>query len=408
MRPTRLYLDTARLGQMSPSAQRAHLDFVRLAGDEAASPFFEHFLRDGTDSWGTSSHRQYPGLSAWRGVGELKRPLRRLAGTDPDLPVLLAARSSQLVKLAARLLFHPCRNVLVTDLCWPPYREALESEARRADRVLTAVAVGESVREGRYDAEEVARHVVAEAVSAGCDGVFLSAVGHLGYRLPVESIARNLAAERGLRIVVVDGAQEFCHVSADLSGEYCDLYLAGCHKWLGAHHPLGLGFYRRRRSVPVIETLLAHLVATGEIDDPLLRFTGQLETRALDGETETVNLAPLFSCQGALCDALAAPSNPADRLSGRLANLEATAEAASMASWAPLLADPALRSGILLLRAEREETREAAPEQVREAFGREGIALTAYREGLVRVSMPDDPWGPGDLDCLAAAFRKIA
>ncbi len=407
MRPTRLYLDTARLGRMSPSARRAHLDFARLAGDEAASPFFEHFLREGTDDWPASARRRYPGLLPWRGVGELKRSLRRLAGTDSELPLLLAARSMQLVKLAARLLFHPCRNVLVTDLCWPPYREMLEAEARRAGRVLTTVAVGEAVM-GCEGVEEVAARVVAQAVAAGCDGAFLSSVGHLGYRLPVGAIARRLGGRGGMRFVVIDGAQEFCHVGADLAGEYCDLYLAGCHKWLGAHHPLGLGFYGRRRSVPVIETLLQYLIATGEIDDPLLRFTGQLESAALDGASETVNLAPLFSSQGAVCDALAAAAAPASRLAGRLRNLEAAAETTLSAGWAPLLADPALRTGILLLRAEREQTKSAAPEQLREAFGREGIALTAYAGGHIRLSMPEEPWPAGQLECLTAALRRIA
>ena len=31
-----LYLDTARLGRMSPGAQQAHRDFVTLAGDVAS------------------------------------------------------------------------------------------------------------------------------------------------------------------------------------------------------------------------------------------------------------------------------------------------------------------------------------------------------------------------------------
>jgi hypothetical protein len=407
VRATRLYLDTARLGRMSPSARRAHLDFARLAGHEAASPFFEHFLREGTAEWSGASRRRYPGLLSWHGVGELKRSLRRLAGTLPDLPLLLAARSTQLVKLAARLLFHPCRNVLVTDLCWPPYRAMLEMEARRAGRMLTTVDVCEGVMRHRR-AEEVAASVAEEAIAAGCDGVFLSAVGHLGYRLPVEAILRRIGERQNLRVVVVDGAQEFCHVDAGLSGEYCDLYLASSHKWLGAHHPLGLGFYGRRRSVPVIETLLSHLLATGEVDDPLLRFTGQLESNAFDGTSETVNLTPLFSCQGAVSDALNSPSPLAGRLEDRLENLESTAKAAATVGWSPLLADPALRSGILLLRAEHAATRTAVPGMLRDAFGREGIALTAYDGGFVRVSMPEKSWRAGHLECLTAALQRIA
>src|SRR5262245_54562705 len=91
--PTTLYLDTARLGRMTPRAQRAHLDFTRLAGEEGGSLFFERFLRCGVEAWPESSRAAYAGLSDWRGVAALKSSLRVLAGSDPELPVLLAARS---------------------------------------------------------------------------------------------------------------------------------------------------------------------------------------------------------------------------------------------------------------------------------------------------------------------------
>ena len=42
--PTRLYLDTARLGLMSRSAQQIHIDFVRFVGEEGASLYFDQFL----------------------------------------------------------------------------------------------------------------------------------------------------------------------------------------------------------------------------------------------------------------------------------------------------------------------------------------------------------------------------
>jgi hypothetical protein len=42
-----MFLDTARLGLMSPAAQRAQADLARLAGVEGASPAFERFLSAG-------------------------------------------------------------------------------------------------------------------------------------------------------------------------------------------------------------------------------------------------------------------------------------------------------------------------------------------------------------------------
>ena len=95
----------------------------------------------------------------------------------------------------------------------------------------------------------------------------------------MEQLVRSLEEAREPRFVVIDGAQEFCHVSADLRNDFCDLYLAGCHKWLQAYHPMGLAFYGRRRSQFIIETALKDLVTAGQLDDPLLRFSKQAGVR---------------------------------------------------------------------------------------------------------------------------------
>ena len=68
MQPTQLYLDTARLGQMSRCAQQSNIDLTRIASEEGASAFFESFLRDGSDSWPESLHSGFPGLCCWKGV----------------------------------------------------------------------------------------------------------------------------------------------------------------------------------------------------------------------------------------------------------------------------------------------------------------------------------------------------
>src|SRR5437588_11228084 len=101
---------------MRPGAQRAQLDFTRLAGAEGASLFFERFLRTGAGDWSDAARNRYLGLAGWRGVGGLKASLRILAGSEPDLPALIASWSAALMKFAARLHCLRCRNVLVTDL----------------------------------------------------------------------------------------------------------------------------------------------------------------------------------------------------------------------------------------------------------------------------------------------------
>jgi hypothetical protein len=389
---------------MAAGAQQAHLDFVRLAGDEGGSLFFERFLRHGTTAWSAGARDRYPGLACWRGEGALKQSLRLLVGSRSDLPVLLANRSAELMRFAARLLCRSCRNVLVTDLGWPAYHEILFDEYRKALRGVTTVPVRDAILQGRITEDEVVEVIRREFRRRRCDGLFLTAVSNLGLRLPVERIVRAVEAAGRTWFTVVDGAQDFCHVSADLASEFCDLYLAGSHKWLGAYHPMGLGFYGRRRSRSFIETLLAKCLRTGEIDDPLLRFSAQLEAGS-PGETETVSLASLFACQGAVADAVVAP---ADGLPRRLANASALGAAAAEAGWRPLLPTSALRTGILLLQAERQGRRESPPEEVRSAFFERGVALTAYEAGIIRLSMPVNAWRPGEVEYLGAMLREVA
>ena len=409
MNPTQLYLDTARLGRMSGRAQQAQLDFTRMAGEQGASLFFERFLQDGSDSWPSSARSRFPGLTGWRGVTALKQSLRTLAGSNPALPVLTVNRSAQLMKFAARLLYRQCGNVLVTDLGWPPYHKILETEAARARRVVTTLAVRELMCNGQATEDQLVEAVRSRFVQSDCDGLFLTAVSNLGFRLPVERLVRALEAARELRFVVIDGAQDFCHVSADLGNEYCDLYLASCHKWLQGFHPMGLGFYGRHRSRSMIETAAPPAAFAGA--NSMTRCCGSRhswKSAALDGETETVNLIPLFTSQGAAADALERPSPPPKLLGVRHKNLAQATAVAESCGWRSLLPAEPFRTGILLLQAESEATRSRPADALRGAFAEHGIALTAYEGGSIRLSMPAAEWKPEDIDRLGGALQAVA
>ncbi len=403
MQPTQLYLDTARLGRMSPRAGRAHADFARLAADEGGSLFFERFLRSGAEAWPESVRTRYPGLADWQGIGPLKASLRHLTGSRPDLPVLLANRTAQIMKLAARLLFGQCRNVLITDLGWPPYHEMLATAADRTGRRVSMVRIKSGIMEGGWNEADVMRVVLDHFVREKCDGLFLCAVSNLGVRLPAESIIRCIEGSCALRFAVIDGAQEFCHVPTDLRTEHCDLYMTGCHKWLGGGHPMGLGFYGRRCSQGMIETILARLLAAGKIDDPLLRFSTQLETGELNGQAETVTLVPLFSSHGASMDAMTPRSS---RLATQLANASAVFSVACLHGWKPMVPAEPLRTGIVMLEAMRPNWQRLPASALREHFAGHGIALTAYDDSVVRLSLPEVPWRTDDLDLLAAALAS--
>lgn len=401
--PDPLYLDTARLGRISPSALRAHRDAAALAAAEGASAHFDRFLAHGLAACPRDVRDRYPGLAAWAGVADLKRALGALVGHGPELPVLIANRSAQLMKLATRLLFGPCRSVLTTDLGWPPYAAVLEDAARRAGRAVTTVAVREDALAGRIGETELVDAVGRAYARGRCDGLFLTAVGHLGVRLPVERIVRAAEAAGEVRFVAVDGAQEFCHTRAPVRAGCCDLYIAGCHKWLAAHHPMGLGFYGRPRSRTVIDTTLESAIADGTIDDPLLALATKLETNDLGGAGETVNLVSLFTARAAAGDQIV-PEAGTDE--GR--NSVAVAAAAERSGWRPLLPDQNLRSRILLLKAERAAVRAVDPQRLRNRLRDAGVAATTYPGGLVRLALPDRELEPPAVTQLTEALRLAA
>ncbi len=408
MGPTQLYLDTARLGRMTPRAQQAQHDFTRLASEEGSSARFDAFLRSGSEGRHETLIDRYPGLSHWRGIARLKESLRLLAGSDPSLPVLLANRSAQVMKLATQLLLHPCDNVLMTDIGWPAYHDMLCSEAMRRGRTVTTVPIRERLLRGGMSEEELIAVIRDWFLREHCDGLFLTAVSHLGLRLPVARLVRTLEATAVVRFVVIDGAQDFCHTSVDLRSEYCDLYLAGCHKWLGAYHPMGLGFYGRPRSKEMIETVLVRLLDSGVIDDPLLRFSTELELGAPDRWTETVSLGSLFSCQGAVTDALEAKQQSPTSLPLRKANAAMLVGMAEGLDWQPLLPAEPFRTGILLLQALREKTRKTSAQNLRTAFCDRGVVLTAYDDGIVRLSMPNCGWQPCEIGHLQGVLQEVA
>lgn len=120
-----LYLDTARLGPMSPTALRLHTEFVRLAAEEPCSLYCEDCLNYGINAVPELRER-FPRLHQWHGVADFKRRIAESfgAGTDSS-SVFLTSRTSHLMKMSAAMLAKRCRRILVPDVIWPPYLRVL-------------------------------------------------------------------------------------------------------------------------------------------------------------------------------------------------------------------------------------------------------------------------------------------
>jgi hypothetical protein len=404
--PTELYLDTARFGLATRGALRAQLDYVRLSAGSGGSRDVEELLLQGFDAWPKRLQYRYGGLADWRGITRLKESLRSFAGAPGASDVLLANRSAQLMKLAARALFLRCRKVLHTDLEWPGYLALLDEERRRTKGELLCLPVRSAVYREKLSARELTALAVRQYRRQGCDGLFLSSVTFQGARLPVLAILECLSRGTPPRLVVVDGAQAFAHVPEPLAD--MDLYLAGCHKWLRAGHPLGIAFAPRLGSAGFLRATREEMVRAGELDDPLLSFSEGVEEKKLEAFTETVDVAPLFPTAAVVSGPGAGREGLANALAARVDNAEVLAEIARSAGWRPLLADLRLYTGILLLEARSPAVQSAPPDEVRAAFQEQRISLTTYGGGILRVCVPERAWEARELNYLRTALRRLA
>ena len=401
--PTSLYLDTARFGRTRRYAWYAQQHFLRLCAEEGAPPTSWSCFADGYTGWSEALRRRYRGLADWPGVTGLKEAVRRLAGAPGGSEVLVSQRSAVLMRLAARAVSLRCRRVLHTDLEWPGYRELLQAEQARGGGEVVCVPVRAALLDDKITVVELVDLVAHHYWTRGCDGLFLSAISFEGIRFPVAELLRLLIARQAPRLVVIDGAQALGHAPFDLAG--CDIYLAGCHKWLQSGHPLGLAVLPRRCSRSLIEEVGAGLRAEGPYDDPLLAFTRQLERD--DGEPfgETVGLVGLFGAAAAIADVLAEREGLEERFQFRLSSGRALADLAAWCGWQPI--EPAIpfRSAIRLLRPGSAGLRAAPPEPLRAMFQRRGIAVTTYAGGVVRMSAGWTPWVHEQIEQLSNAFR---
>jgi hypothetical protein len=267
--------------------------------------------------------------------------------------------------------------------------------------MVTTVGVRPHRPERSASHSEGVNEIVRAYVHADCDGLLVSSLSHDGIPIPPQHLCREIRRVARLRLAVIDAAQEFAHIPMDLSGGECDLYFAGCHKWLGAYQPLGIAI------LPNLETandLLAEFVHddTG-IDDPLFTFLGGVEGHLSPQVVETVNLAPLFSAWGALLDFHRCNPSGQRRFRSRLANARRAEVIARSRGWKAMHRP---NSGILMLNSEDARVGRLSAEALQRRLAAAGVVATAYEGGSVRLSLPDGSLSKHNWRLLDAALGK--
>ena len=385
-----LYLDTARLGLMTPSAQQTQHDFAQLAGDPHGLLYFREFLQAGVSAWPDSLQQRYPRLKPWRGTQGLERDLRELCGAEASTKVLLSSRSATLWDLASRGLARQCRRILTVDLLWSPYRRLLVEACRNEQSQLCVCRLRDAALQDGSDSHRLAGRIVRSYLQQRCDGLALPLVSHHGIRLPIEAIQRELHLAGASPIVsIVDGSQAVGHISVNMRSLQCDAFVAGTHKWIGSGMPLGVGL------------LAGHMLSDKRVQpfctDPILRITQELCGGVPIRHGETATIAPLLAAAGALEDLRRRPLAMRQNVLAR--NRRLLQSLISESPGACSLAHTESTPGILLSRC-----RISHLSGLRSRLLQEKVIVSTYNSGLVRWSMPFLPFSDSQLESLSRVF----
>ena len=393
-----LYLDTARLGLMTPRARRASVDFARFSSELGCSLYLTDLLESGFAEWPSQLRKQYPGLEDWEGVSSLKQRIRRVTHANSNVGVFCSSRSTWLMQFAADLLARHCTNVLLTDLSWPPYERLVRRACRRRGVSVTKVEVRKMVYSSQTDKDELSKLLADQYEQHNCDGIFLPIVDSFGTRLPADQILDQIRSANHMSCSVLDAAQAIAHVPLNLNAAKADFVVAGCHKWIGAGNPLGLGFLCNPDSKDEISHELRRRIQRSPLTDPQLAFTENLIGGSCRKYGETVPVAPLFTANAAAVDCTTGRMNSHTELRGQIV------DTATQFGWRPIQPTNPFRSRVLLLRAPQ-CLRGKSPDLVRQRLQDAGLIASTYRNGLVRVSIPHRNIDTEDLSQLSTAFR---
>ncbi|GAB5441359.1 MAG: hypothetical protein Fues2KO_17080 [Fuerstiella sp.] len=372
---TMLYLDTARLGQMSPTALKTHCDFVRLMAEDPSSLYTEQFLFDGASATPEIPQR-FPELAYWPGIEGLKQQLRHAfaENTNSDTEVLLASRTTSLMQPSIRsMVAAGKRHLLLTDLTWPPYLKWIKCYAHRSGIKLSLLKLRRRIWKQGITADDVAMAILEDLRHTGADSLFLPAVTHTGIRMPLPTILQSLSSGVHDVHTIVDASQAYGHTDTNEWTHLADFTFGGCHKWVRAYLPLGVGFARQQDGARHRKELSC---------DPLFQFCDT--TGSGQGPMETVNVVPLFTAHGAVRDLM--PCSATCRFASEAREFQAIHQRCP--TWSVLSSHGTLSSNVVLLQSASPSVRRLSSQQLRQLLAEHGISATTYGNGVIRISLP--------------------
>ena len=372
-----LYLDTARLGQVSPSAKRAIAGALEFNQALGASAYFDELLCGGAGALQIAN--DFDGLEFWPGIQSLSSDIKETIFGSKRGELVFASKTSSLMSLAAKMLFARCSKILVTDLNWQPFNDILRASATSAECRISTVEIKRQIFDRIVSSDELIEKIVFSFVANQCDGIYLPAVCNWGVSLPIAEILQAIRKRAEIRFSLLDAAQAINHVDLKWVPGEVDFTFGGTHKWLRSYEPMAIGHFSKLGSRSFIRDTIRRELMSNPMADPLTRIT---QTNA-PHKNETVNLCPLFAVAGAMADAKKKPISL-----GNFSDVRAVVEMTTEESnWKCVNPNLEFMSRILLLKNSRLSKAKAGI--IRRQFIHAKIAVTGYSGGICRISLPD-------------------
>jgi hypothetical protein len=388
-----LYLDTARLGLVSPSAKRALIAAMEFNQVFGAGAYFDELLMSGAG--GVAGANEFDGLEIWPGIEAFSADIKETFFGSNQGDLVFASKTSSLMLLAAEMLFGRCSRVLVTDLNWQPYDGILESVANEKKGQISKVEIKQQIFIQSLSVDAVVEKIASTFVTEKCDGIFLPAVCDWGIKLPVQRVLRRICGHREIRFSMVDTAQAINHIDLHWVRGEVDFSFGGTHKWLRSYEPMAIGHFAKPSSRTFIRDAIDRHLADNPLADPLLRITQSNAPQ----KSETVNLCPLFAAGGALRDA---KTTQLETHSDHPRS--AMGDAVSSTNWEIVCSDTDLNSRIRILKNPNLEY--ADPRLIRNTLNRMGVTASVYAGGICRVSVPE-PITQFQVERINLALREV-
>jgi hypothetical protein len=105
----------------------------------------------------------------------------------------------------------------------------------------------------------------------------------------------------------------------------------------------------------------------------------------------------------AVADALESGSQADDAVS---ANRKILTKTATASGWNIVSPQPEFSSRIMLLQSCRAAARRSHPDDLRRRFLTSNVAITAYRNGIVRASLPDTHFDAEHMAAIETVFSR--